>query len=176
MALNFASATRPGGGFLSGAQAQEESLVRSSGLYACIKDSPFYEVHRGLRDPFYSHHVIYSPDVPVFRDDVGSLLDRPYPCSFLTCAAPNKGAILDHYPERLGQVDGVMRSRIDRILDLAYELGHRSAVPQVAEPNRFDQISRSSFPPVLTPPIPRGDEGLTRTGFPPVHFLARRIE
>jgi len=31
--LNFASAKNPGGGFLGGSQAQEESLARSSGLY-----------------------------------------------------------------------------------------------------------------------------------------------
>src|SRR5262245_47594564 len=36
-ALNFASAKHPGGGFLGGARAQEESLARSSGLYACLR-------------------------------------------------------------------------------------------------------------------------------------------
>ena len=36
LALNFASARNPGGGFLGGSQAQEESLARASGLYACI--------------------------------------------------------------------------------------------------------------------------------------------
>src|SRR3954463_12627680 len=34
--LNFASAKNPGGGFLSGSQAQEESLARASGLYASL--------------------------------------------------------------------------------------------------------------------------------------------
>ncbi|HET8682864.1 MAG TPA: TIGR02452 family protein, partial [Micromonosporaceae bacterium] len=33
--LVFASARNPGGGFLNGAQAQEESIARASALYAC---------------------------------------------------------------------------------------------------------------------------------------------
>jgi uncharacterized protein (TIGR02452 family) len=33
MCLNFASAKNPGGGFINGAEAQEESLARTSALY-----------------------------------------------------------------------------------------------------------------------------------------------
>src|SRR5687768_15049676 len=40
--LNFASAKNPGGGFLGGAEAQEESLARSSGLYPCLLKAPEY--------------------------------------------------------------------------------------------------------------------------------------
>ena len=55
-------AARPGGGFLNGARAQEESLVRSSGLYACIAEDPMYAFHRARHDPVYTDYVIYSPD------------------------------------------------------------------------------------------------------------------
>lgn len=41
-ALNFASARNPGGGFLGGSQAQEESLARSSGLYPSLKAAPAF--------------------------------------------------------------------------------------------------------------------------------------
>ncbi len=72
--LNFASATHPGGGFLSGARAQEEYLARSSALYACIRDNPMCEFHQSHYDPLYTDYAIYSPGVPVFRSDDGDVL------------------------------------------------------------------------------------------------------
>ena len=54
LVLNFASAHKPGGGFLSGARAQEESLARSSTLYPCLLKSGMYEHHRFPRDPMYT--------------------------------------------------------------------------------------------------------------------------
>jgi uncharacterized protein (TIGR02452 family) len=117
-ALNFASAKNPGGGFLRGAQAQEESLARASGLYATLVGDQMYEHHRSRPDPLYTTWVIYSPDVPIFRLDEGPLLDEPYFCSFLTSPAVNVGAL--HQRERGGdRIRRVMQERVERVLGVA---------------------------------------------------------
>ena len=46
LALNFANGTETGGGFLRGATAQEETLCRSSALFATLVDDPMYDFHR----------------------------------------------------------------------------------------------------------------------------------
>lgn len=117
-ALNFASARHPGGGFLTGARAQEESLARSSGLYACLVGNPMYDRHRA-GDAVYSDFVIYSPDVPVFRDDNGMLLEEPYLCTFITCPAVNAKVVLERDPKRRPEVRRRMDVRIRKVLAVA---------------------------------------------------------
>lgn len=127
--LVFASAKNPGGGFLSGAQAQEESIARSSALYPCQNAARgFYDFHRSQPDVRYSDRVIYSPGVPVFRGDDGVLLDVPYAVSFLTAAAPNLGAIEANQPETAASVPGVLAARAERVLAVASAHGHRKLV------------------------------------------------
>lgn len=127
--LVFASARNPGGGFLNGAQAQEESIARGSALYPCLLAAgDFYAYHRASDDLGYSDRVIYSPGVPVFRDDKGNLLPQAYPVSFLTAAAPNLGAILRNQPERAGAVPEALRRRAVRVLHVAAAHGHRRLV------------------------------------------------
>src|SRR5262249_39216847 len=126
-ALNFASAKNPGGGLLSGSQAQEESLARASGLYAMLLGDPMYDHHRSLGDPMYTTWVIYSPDVPVFRLDDGSLLDEPYHCSFLTSPAVNVGA-LRHRDRRGEEIRRGMESRGERGLRGGAGHGHEGRV------------------------------------------------
>src|SRR6185436_15287898 len=110
-ALNFASAKHPGGGFLTGALAQEESLARSSGLYACLVS-----------------YAIYSPDVPVFRDDTGHLLPQPYSCSFITAPAVNAKVVLDRDRARRPEVRAAMYERVERVLGIAAAHGHPALV------------------------------------------------
>ncbi|MEV7320097.1 TIGR02452 family protein [Streptomyces sp. NPDC093970] len=127
--LNFASARNPGGGYLNGAQAQEEALCRASALYACqLHARAFYDHHRDHRDPFYSDRVIHSPAVPVFRDDRGALLAEPYRAGFLTSAAPNAGVIRRTAPERAGELPGALAGRAERVLEVAAAHGYRRLV------------------------------------------------
>ncbi|MER7840748.1 TIGR02452 family protein [Streptomyces sp. NPDC096040] len=127
--LNFASAHNPGGGYLNGAQAQEEALCRASALYACqLHARAFYDHHRAHRDPFYSDRVIHSPAVPVFRDDRGGLLQEPYRAGFLTSAAPNAGVIRRTTPERAGELAGALAVRAERVLEVAAANGYRRLV------------------------------------------------
>ena len=118
-ALNFAAAGHPGGGFLAGARAQEESIARSSGLFHAIDGRRMYAFHRKRADPMYSDWVIYSPDVPVFRTDDGCLLERPWNLSILTCAAVNGVEMERHAPHRMRDVPAVMRQRTARVLTVA---------------------------------------------------------
>jgi uncharacterized protein (TIGR02452 family) len=127
-ALNFASATNPGGGFLTGARAQEESLCRASGLYACLKDDPMYAYHRARHDPLYSHYVLWSPEVPVFRTDDGSCLEEPWACTFLTCPAVMAKTLLRESPERARKLKPTMWERTLKVLGVAAEKGHSTLV------------------------------------------------
>ncbi len=117
--LNFASAKNPGGGFLGGSQAQEESLARSSALYPSLTtQDAYYDFHRRQKSPLYSHRIIHSPACPVFRDDSGELLEEPYCVDFLTCPAPNAGAAR----KKGSQLLPVFQERIELLLGLAKDL------------------------------------------------------
>ncbi|MER7053947.1 TIGR02452 family protein [Streptomyces sp. NPDC000351] len=127
--LNFASARNPGGGYLNGAQAQEEAMCRASALYTCLlRAREFYDHHRAHRDPFYTDRVIHSPGVPVFRDDRGRLLDEPYTAGFLTSAAPNAGVVLRTAPERAAELPVALAARAERVLETAAAHGYRRLV------------------------------------------------
>ena len=129
VALNFASAKHPGGGFLTGAQAQEESLARSSALYASLQRAPqYYEQHRRSPSLLYTDAMILSPQCPVFRDDAGRLLPQAQLLSFITAAAPNAGAIADNRPDELPSIAATLQRRAGYVLALAAAQGYRRLV------------------------------------------------
>lgn len=120
--LNFASAIVPGGGYLTGSRAQEESIAWSSGLVPALEcASEFYELHRRLNDPHHTDAMIYSPDVPVFRDGE-TLLESPWAVSVISVAAPKVPGALDDAARE------AFRRRIPRILNLGLRYGHDTIV------------------------------------------------
>lgn len=69
-------------------------------------------------DPLYIDYMLYSPAVPVFRDDDGRLLDEPYRCSFITSMAVNASVLLQRDPSRRGATRPTMAARIRKVLTI----------------------------------------------------------
>ncbi|WP_257297034.1 TIGR02452 family protein [Endozoicomonas sp. YOMI1] len=123
--LNFASAVDPGGMFRDGTNTQEDSLARASALFASLDsdtgrqmysyNKQHHAIHRGL----YSDTILYSPDVPVFRDDNGNP-EEPYLISFITAAAVDRPFCKGIPQETLQQT---MYTRARKILTVAANNG-----------------------------------------------------
>lgn len=119
--LNFASAKNPGGGFLGGAMAQEESLARASSLYDSLtKDISMYGHNKSQSSFIYSDYMIFSPKVAFWFDDAGNPLEFPLLSDVITSPAPNKGAMLQHNrKDELSKINAAFRSRMEMVLALA---------------------------------------------------------
>jgi uncharacterized protein (TIGR02452 family) len=128
VALNYASARNPGGGFLGGAKAQEEDLARCSALYSCLITQPdYYAINRAESSLLYTDHIIYSPDVPFFRDDRLDLLERPFLVSIITAPAPNAGEV-QRKGDDIAHLDATLHRRAAKVLAVAEDRGHRTLV------------------------------------------------
>ena len=123
--LNFASAVAPGGMFMDGTNTQEDSLARSSALYASLgsnKALPMYQYNRSCHSAnrgLYSDAMIFSPAVPVFRDDGGSL-HTPYRVSVISAPAVDR-SFCAGVPE--WQIQQTMHNRARKILTVAVNNG-----------------------------------------------------
>ena len=127
--LNFASARNPGGGVLTGAQAQEESIARVTGVYNCLmKNFDYYDTNRNQKSCFYTDYMIYSPAVPLLKNDKGELLDQLHTTAILTAPAVNTGVVKRQEPDRIGEIEIVMRRRIDKVLAIALLHRHETLV------------------------------------------------
>ena len=127
--LNFASAVRPGGSYLSGCNAQEESIARVSALVPSLEkfSEEFYRYHRKCNTPYASNKIIYSPAVPVFKNENGELLDDPYLVDIITSAAVNC-SLIPYTPDVADSIRSVMYSRIREIIAVAALNGNDTLV------------------------------------------------
>ena len=115
-ALNFASFTRPGGGFIKGSFAQEEALCHVSNLYNVLLsfkdhyDNNYKKI--SFTSGLYDNWAIYSPAI-YFK-----VVDFEAYANIITCAAPNYTV----YKEKSDNdvlYDEILRSRIKYVLDIA---------------------------------------------------------
>lgn len=126
--LNFASAKNPGGGFLNGAMAQEESLAASSTLYLTLTaHEEYYRANRAQTSMIYTDHAIYSPRVLFFRDGRFRLTNDPVEASVLTLPAVNMGQVILKGEDRQ-QARQAMRRRMELALAIFASQGARHLV------------------------------------------------
>ncbi len=128
LVMNFANAIYCGGGFLNGANAQEEALCRSSSLYASISSESakkMYEYNYMYQNPFDSDYMLISPNVEVFRNSSGELCE-----SFLTSVVTIPALNLKGRASKLEpyKISDVMKNRICNMFVVAYSLGFKRLV------------------------------------------------
>ena len=116
--LNFASYKNPGGGFIDGAMAQEESLCHVSNLYNILAsfDCSYYSWNRkNLNKSLYFNRALYSPNVHFEKSEIVKYFN------VVTCAAPNLGPGLKYDNVTLEENSKVLHSRIKFVLDIMSE-------------------------------------------------------
>lgn len=119
-ALNFANAMYAGGAYVLGGNAQEESLCRASMLYYTIRtQKDYYHRNRLHVFPDYTDTMIYSENVPVIRNDDGTLLENPVLCNFITSPAVNRTFAKFMFSGK--KINHIMYKRIEKIITLALE-------------------------------------------------------
>jgi uncharacterized protein (TIGR02452 family) len=122
--LNFANGVTPGGGFLHGARAQEETLCFASTLYTALVGDPMYDAH-AAGDTLRTSSWILRCDATVFRDAHHARLATPWAMTVLTCAAPICNPSYSQAGNAVATAEGaaLLGERIDRVLDLAADCG-----------------------------------------------------
>lgn len=123
--LNFASAYHPGGGFLNGSIAQEESLCYGSNLYLLqVKYlNEFYNYNKKQPSKCYSDRMIYTPYTVFIKDSSYHLLPHPILANILTCPAVNLRAATNN-GESENKCYDVMKKRMRKILSVFVNEGN----------------------------------------------------
>ena len=129
LCLNFASARNPGGGFLGGSQAQEESIARASGLYPSLLEcQAYYQTNKHQKSCFYTDYMIYTPETPIFKKEDGQNMDELICASVITAPAVNTGVIIQREPDRINEIENVMKRRISKVLAISHVNNHKVLV------------------------------------------------
>lgn len=145
--LNFANPIEAGGGILRGAEAQEEYLCRASNLYASLISAnaeEFYCKHKKIiaKNQYNSMFLasdalIYSPEVTVFKEDVGYVPETScaatqeytedwFAIDVITSAAPFFSGLGYILPD--GDLQRIFEHRIRNVFEAAIENNIQSII------------------------------------------------
>ena len=115
--LNFASYKNPGGMFMNGSSAQEESLCHESFLYNVLKrHQDYYDYNKQrLNRGMYLNRALYSPNVVFLHDRQERKVD------VLTCASPNYSVALKYNNFTKEENQRALESRIKFIKSILAE-------------------------------------------------------
>lgn len=116
--LNFASYRHAGGGFITGAWAQEEAICHDSTLYnvLCQFEGFYAENEHSLNRSLYTDRAIFSPKIVFSREG------KQAECDVITCAAPNIGAARGRGVSEK-ENEAALRQRVDFVISIAEEQG-----------------------------------------------------
>ena len=122
--LNFASYKNPGGMFIEGSSAQEESICHETNLYHILSHPSivknYYEPNKkSLNRALYKTKALYTPDVKLYLSNGGYKNAR---IDVITCAAPNYKAFRRyHTPTQIDLNENTreVKYRIELILEIA---------------------------------------------------------
>ena len=115
--LNFASFKNPGGKYMEGSTAQEESLCAASDLYEVLVrfENDYYAWNRkNLNMALYHNRALYSEDI---------CFDCGFKADVITCAAPNFTAAAKYCHVDYYRNNKVLKERINYVIDIAIEEG-----------------------------------------------------
>ena len=141
--LNMASRRIPGGGVMTGAGAQEETLFRRTNLFRslyqfteCFINHVWYAKHitpvrTGERYPLERNFGgIYTPGALLFREDEHhgyKLMDSPQKLSFISVAGINRPDLKDATHLADNMIEGT-KNKMRTILRIGLRHGHDSLV------------------------------------------------
>lgn len=131
--LNFANPLEPGGGYIYGAMAQEESLCSKSTLYNVLsgiysdRDELFYQRNFTLYPPreieYPSHQLMWNPGI-VFREKSGREVRVDVITAYAPCVSRVKYGNGEKSEEELIKVCGeILKKRFMEVMDLAEQKG-----------------------------------------------------
>lgn len=138
--LNFASRKNPGGGVITGAGAQEESLFRCSNYFKSLYQFANYAKHYNLEKRPQSYPLdknyggIYSPNVTIYRgneDEGYPKLDCPWETNFIAVPAINSPSLVKDENDKYwleDTMENATKNKIRTIYRIAVINGHKQLV------------------------------------------------